>query len=44
MIGNVKEWVSDWYGAYPSSSVTDPSGAENGTIKILVVVRMGMEL
>lgn len=30
MSGNVSEWVSDWYGAYPSEGVRDPSGPASG--------------
>ena len=25
-LGNVSEWVQDWYGPYPGSEVTDPTG------------------
>lgn len=37
MIGNVAEWVSDWYdaGYYTSSASTDPAGAATGTTRVV---------
>ncbi|MBT8220110.1 MAG: formylglycine-generating enzyme family protein [Bacteroidia bacterium] len=32
--GNVWEWVSDWYGAYPTEAVKDPQGPETGSHKV----------
>jgi formylglycine-generating enzyme required for sulfatase activity len=34
MHGNVWEWVSDWYGTYPSTNQTDPTGPTSGTMRV----------
>ncbi len=35
MFGNVMEWCSDWYGAYPTGSVVDPAGPSSGSDRVL---------
>ena len=35
MSGNVREWCSDWYDYYSSSSQTNPSGPSTGTDRVM---------
>jgi formylglycine-generating enzyme required for sulfatase activity len=35
MLGNVWEWVSDWYGTYPSSAQTNPTGPASATNRVV---------
>ncbi len=34
MHGNQSEWVWDWYGPYPTTKTTDPTGAPRGTWRV----------
>jgi formylglycine-generating enzyme required for sulfatase activity len=34
MSGNVREWVSDWFGNYPSGAQTNPAGPSSGSYRV----------
>lgn len=33
-LGNVDEWVQDWFGNYPGGKVTDPRGPQSGAYRV----------
>jgi formylglycine-generating enzyme required for sulfatase activity len=35
MSGNVREWCWDWDGTYPGGSVTNPSGPDSGSFRVV---------
>ena len=35
MLGNVWEWVQDWYGSYTSSAKTNPTGPSSGSRRVV---------
>ncbi len=35
MVGNVAEWVADWYGKYSSSAQVNPAGPLDGSYRVL---------
>ena len=35
MHGNVNEWCNDWFKAYPTNTITDPTGPANGEYRIV---------
>ena len=43
MHGNMNEWCSDWYGTYPASAQTNPTGTATGTYRVVRSGSLGSE-
>jgi len=43
MLGNVWEWVADWYGPYNAVGVVDPQGPATGKLRILRGASFGLD-
>ncbi|MFT3769202.1 MAG: SUMF1/EgtB/PvdO family nonheme iron enzyme [Minicystis sp.] len=35
LAGNVREWVSDWYGPYAADPAVDPKGPPSGKLRVV---------
>jgi formylglycine-generating enzyme required for sulfatase activity len=35
MLGNVREWLNDWYGSYTADAQTNPTGPSNATYRVI---------
>ena len=42
-LGNVWEWVSDWYGPYDTNDAVDPKGPRTGHVRILRGAAFGLD-